>query len=266
MSYTEVKVVGKDGEVLTYGEEIRNSHGIPVVWDALYQKYCENPERYFMSDRQRGARLKEAAEKATEGERVCLRWTYDRAWVARKNIPKLCEAIKIFADEHIPANITQTFRRTGDALLKIYNEFPDAIGACMTGSSAGDDLWYVEDDELDYGRPYHFGLDKGHWEIYGDDALGEGVPEPPPSPEFIEAHQRRIVESFLAICEEVESDPDRLGGSVTIKGTRVSLARLFTESIGVVQGIAEEYGTGQAQMEEILTCLASVFETVPDEY
>lgn len=266
MSCTEVKVVDKHGEVLTE-EEIQNSNGIPLVWEALYQKYCENPERYFMSDRNREVRLKKAAEKATDGERACLKWTRDYVWVARENIPKLCEYIEQFANEHIPSKYVQTFRSTGKVLKKIYDKYPECLGACMMGTDTCEDIWYPEDAELGEYFPYHFGTGNRHWEIFGDDHLAEGIPAPPPSEELIEARQRKFVEAALALFgDHIVANPEVLEGKPSLIGEEMEgrgwTVTEFFKDLADTQALH----VGEDVCFRLLGDLAKAFDTYPEKW
>ena len=172
MSYTEVYVILKNGDVRSVCD-IRNSHGIPVVWDVLYKRYCPGGGFYMLDDKL-FEKLNAAMERMTEHEVASLKWTYDRVVVARDNIPKLCESIRIFADANIPENITQGFRKSGEALQLIYDEYPDALGAALRATSISESPWVKyepsdsEDEDDDY-RAYNVHTDEGHWELYGDD-------------------------------------------------------------------------------------------------
>jgi hypothetical protein len=171
MSYTEIYVIDENGDVLPRFE-ISNSHGIPQVWDAMLKKYCGGG--LWIMDPDLFPKLAAAMDRMTEHEVASLKWTYDKVVVARDNIPKLCESIKIFADQHIPETITQGFRKSGEALQRIYDEYPDALGAAMHATSIVESFWVKyepgdsEDEDDDY-RPHNVHTDEGHWELYGDD-------------------------------------------------------------------------------------------------
>jgi hypothetical protein len=167
MSSTELKVVKKDGEVVSYKEYKNAWGGAAYIWTKIYKKYLANPSIEYDS----WMFNSEALWALSEDEsiplyvRFVLSFTFDRVIIENEKIPKMVEYFREFIKEFSNSKEWSHLEDWVNDMLKIYNK-GDYLGVCLNATSVSPDPWYIYDEDKDEGHNYNINKDEGHWFLF----------------------------------------------------------------------------------------------------
>lgn len=155
MSYVEAFVIGKDGEVLSYGEA-KNNHGFaPMVWERLADRFglTSDGRFFFLSDEVMcplGA-MAGTGEIPLEDD-LLLQSTFDYVMIPMALVPSLIKRMRTFYETELkPRNIVKTIPQLADLIEKAIKEYPDDLGICFNCCSANESYWWVRSQARDEG-------------------------------------------------------------------------------------------------------------------
>ncbi len=166
MSYTQLKRVTPDGEVLGV-EDFQNAHGwAAFIYSQLTEKYLGVERRSWLVVSGMSKRLWALVDDARLDacERIVLALTFDRAWVMAPDVPYVIEALRNFVALH-PAGENVSHLLWIAAVLE--DEWDGADGLAFYGMSVSEDLWNVDlecetcGQSTDESRPFNVRTDKG---------------------------------------------------------------------------------------------------------
>lgn len=170
MSYCELKIIDKKGDVIGY-KEYRNAHGgCAFIWDGIYDRYLKDPNKQYDSWLSNSDKLWPLYKDKNIEEwiRIVLASTYDTAMIKRKNLIAMADYYARFVCNFSrPDNICHLDDWARD-IIQITKEYPDCIGVCFYGMSVSEDPWWVYEtsNNDDEGRPYNINVDTGHCFIF----------------------------------------------------------------------------------------------------
>jgi len=190
MSYCELKVVNKSGDVIGH-TEFRNAHGWSAyIWDKLFNKYAKNPESIYDSwiGEENAKRLWALVddERLEPFERRTLCSTFDNAMIKQEDLEKFIEDLAKFYDKHPPNNRVCHMRGMVNAIREVIKD-PEDVAICWYQMSVSDDLWWTNLPE-EYcdkcgqmlereSRAYNINTDDKHWFL--DFSKSSGLPDKP---------------------------------------------------------------------------------------
>jgi hypothetical protein len=154
MSYVEIFVVQKNGEVVSFAT-VQNNHGFaPLVWDKLGEQYKvpkKMPEFPLMMNPEA---LQALWDKCGTGELdplddLLLAATFDRIWVKRELVPDLIKACRTFHERYIAGRYVETVRASAAVMERLLEECPEALGVAFNMCSANEPFWCWYDEEAD---------------------------------------------------------------------------------------------------------------------
>ena len=164
MSYTEMLVVRKNGDVESY-KEYRNSHLFAIpIWEYMWERYIG--EKYSISSNHDVLWKLYNDESILDADRAILASTYDNVVLKSENFLRFVIDAKQmpprFCEYHIVTIIED---------IKSFFGNEDIIGVCWNGTSISCDFWNVPEGDEYCGdsRPYNIFKDDDHWFLY--DAL-----------------------------------------------------------------------------------------------
>jgi hypothetical protein len=171
VSYSTLKVVDANGDVVPY-RQYRNAWGwTPRVWMAMCERYgIRDQYGYTSSDawQELWRRVHKAKDVSIEPfEDDVLLSTYDNAVIQQKDFARYAESLEKFAAKHpVPERVDHLA-----AIAKDVRGMPtDALGLCWWCTSVAEDPWVLfeavptaDDPEDGEYRPYSLAKDTGHW-------------------------------------------------------------------------------------------------------
>lgn len=132
--------------------ELRNSWGsAPVVWDALSQRYLnKKPHTYLFDNAALWDLWKHLA--IPEEYRMVLMLTFDKAYVASANYPRMAAAIsKFLADFELPPENVNHW----PAIKSLFENSPEIPGIGLYCTSVSENMFYGpwNEEKEDYDPP-----------------------------------------------------------------------------------------------------------------
>lgn len=162
MSYVEVYVVHKNGNVVSYGLARNNHCFAPIVWEVLAKKHKFSNSPYIMSDLPGLQKLWDACFKKplTEDESFMLAATFDFTWISAADggLKKLCRVLREFYTRY-GAALVPTMLEMATIIENAQRELGDDVrGIAFNACSANTPFWLV--DEID-SRAFNVDTDAG---------------------------------------------------------------------------------------------------------
>jgi hypothetical protein len=163
MGYCEIIPI--KGGIPQNGIEFRNPwRGVPIIWNALFDKYLKNPEVPYDSwllnhSKGKGKLLWNLAKRADLPmfERAVHAFTFDRAYARREHFKRLSDDLRAF-DVEYPVEYPSHLSAWTDVIQSLD---ADAVG--LYGTSVSSNPWWEYDEEKDEMIPYR--IEDG-FEIY----------------------------------------------------------------------------------------------------
>lgn len=180
MSYVTIYRIGQDGIPNAYDEARVAPAGAPVIWRELWDRYLPGDyvRECMMGNGDGHKKLwplwKE--DRLHRYERVCLLWTFDRAFVKREAFGELGHELNTFFETIKERGVNPTLPEVASVLGRLYDE-EDCMGACFQQTSVSDSPWFSYktcpacEQEIDEQEPYNFLTGNHHFEIF--DSLEE---------------------------------------------------------------------------------------------
>lgn len=173
MSYSTVKVIQSNGDVVS-DIDLGNSHGVgSCVWDSLLRKYRSLvfPKESLLNPSVRPSLFEwddlwkwvnDNPTKVRWWEHNTLNWTYDRALTKREDVGILAESLRRFEDALVLPDRVCHLRVIADRMDELLtDESIRGFGIRVT-SLSGYDLSPISVDD-EYERPYNIDQDSKHW-------------------------------------------------------------------------------------------------------
>ena len=190
MSYCELKVVNKSGDVIRH-TEFRNAHGWSAyIWDKLFNKYAKNSDNIYDTwlGEENAKRLWALVddERLDPFERRVLCSTFDNAMIKHEDLEKFIVDLTAFYDKHPPNNRVCHMRGMINVIREVIKD-PEDLAICWYQMSVSDDLWWTNLPE-EYcdkcgqmlereSRAYNINTDDKHWFL--DFSKSSGLPDKP---------------------------------------------------------------------------------------
>ena len=157
MSYTEMLVVRKNGDVESY-KEYKNSHRFAIpIWKYMWEKYIGG--KYSISVNHDKLWPLSKNIRIPPHKRAVLMSTYDKVIVKSDNFERFIDDVQTF-----PLFSYHSTSIAKDIHFLLFDE--DVIGVCWNATSISCDFWTVYEKEDEW-RPYNIFKDTdGHWFLY----------------------------------------------------------------------------------------------------
>lgn len=166
MSWMELKVINKDGDVLT-AEEYKNAWGgAAFIWDALCKRYDVKDKYGYHSFDAWNILWNKVRDKEINlrpFEHNVLYFTYDNALVRKEDMELLAKSLRLFDEEHKYQFRVNHCLAIADTIDKYTND-NDVCGLGLYATSVGDDPW-TEFNEKDKYNYYNINKGDKHWFI-----------------------------------------------------------------------------------------------------
>ena len=174
MSYAELKIVKKNGDVVGYKEYNNAFGGAAFIWTKLYDKYLKDqniPYDSWLLNREKLWKLSKD-ESIPFFARVVLNSTYDHVIIKRENILDLANALEKFLEIFPPSK--GTICHLGNWVNDLRDIYKDKSirGIAFYQTSVSQDLWNIyndnEEDDSWTDRDYNIEKDEGHWFLFDE--------------------------------------------------------------------------------------------------
>lgn len=169
MSYTVMKKVESNGDVVKCSE-FANSHGFgPRIWNALVKKYLEF-KFGFPSPLDWDSLLEARRTKSLQlevFEDLVLSLTYDRMVVKKEDFQTVVADLNIFADAHADPNHICHLKAIADQIKKLEGD-PNVQGCCFHVTDIVEDPWLLDRETSEVYNLYQ-GTDHQFLEIEYDE-------------------------------------------------------------------------------------------------
>ena len=170
MSYTEIYIVKKNGDVELYAK-IKNFHrGAMFVWIKLREFY--NIQVAHLFDFKKTWELYYNG-KLEEFENITLGTTFDNVIVSKRDLLNVASAFEKFYEKYQGSSL----KEQATVLKKIHREEEDCLGCCWNQTSVNGDTWsYYPDCEHEEERLFNTNKDENngkHWFLFDKENEGK---------------------------------------------------------------------------------------------
>ncbi len=170
MSYTEIYLVKKNGDVEHY-KDIKNSwRGAMFIWTELGKFY--NTQESFSFDFKETWKLYDN-EKLEDFEKITLGTTFDNVIVGREKLIGVALAFDKFYEKYQGSSL----KEQATILRDIYKKEEDCLGVCWNHTSVNGDMWqYYPACEHEEERLFNINKDENngkHWFLFDEKNEGK---------------------------------------------------------------------------------------------
>jgi hypothetical protein len=170
MSYTTLYKVCVDGQVKPHERYYNSYQNAFSVWDSMAKQYLHRDVAPMLNSNMWELFNLWKNPLIPIGRRIVLMATFDHVLVRQANIAKLVAA----HEEHWSffSSIPCFGRR---ALFELLQDV-DCVAVCWQQTSVSQQLWWVNGEDCQEGRPYNVFVDKDHWFLFDELVTEQAVP------------------------------------------------------------------------------------------